>query len=377
MKPELETFAERARDYVDSIGDQDAAVAAVRERLRRTGSRSSAGLSLYGGRMVWVGVLVGMLALAGSAAWWRWAQRPLTAWVEAVDVPLDGRLIQTEHEMKQLQFSDGTELSLHPDTSLSVREPSARGALIVLERGRTLARVQHSGSAEYRFLAGPFRVTVTGTAFDLGWSADQRVFELALHEGSVMLEGPTLAKPRLVGRGEFVRIELAPSDEAAAAHPTAVSPPPASPQEAGTAPDPKVAVRATEPTDAGDALTRATRVELLSIAEAARHAGRPRQAAAALEAVRRRYGERGQSAYLLGKIHADQLHAPGEGIRWFETYLDEAPGGPMAEVALGRLVELRAGTERGRQLAQQYIDTYPKGAYAAFARAQLGAARAQ
>jgi hypothetical protein len=52
-------------------------------------------------------------------------------------------------------------------------------------------------------------------------------------------------------------------------------------------------------------------------------------------------------------------------------YLKEAPGGSLSEQALGRLIELQAGTAAGRKAAQRYLDRYPHGSYAGFARSSL------
>ena len=90
--------------------------------------------------------------------------------------------------------------------------------------------------------------------------------------------------------------------------------------------------------------------------------------------MRRRFGSRGRSAFLLGKIAADQLRSPGDAATWFETYLREDPGGALAEQALGRLVELRqrGAPEVARTTAQRYLAAYPRGSYAALARSLLG-----
>ncbi|MCC6556258.1 MAG: hypothetical protein IT372_25135, partial [Polyangiaceae bacterium] len=79
-------------------------------------------------------------------------------------------------------------------------------------------------------------------------------------------------------------------------------------------------------------------------------------------------------AFLLGKLAADHLGAPGDAITWFQTYLDEEPGGGLAEQALGRLIELRrrSGDAAGaRAAAEIYLRRYPDGAYASLAQATV------
>ncbi|XYI02301.1 hypothetical protein ACMHYB_22065 [Sorangium sp. So ce1128] len=75
---------------------------------------------------------------------------------------------------------------------------------------------------------------------------------------------------------------------------------------------------------------------------------------------------------MLGKLAADHLGAPGDALTWFQTYLDEEPGGGLAEQALGRLIELRQrrGDAAGaRAAAALYLRRYPGGAYASLAQA--------
>jgi hypothetical protein len=113
----------------------------------------------------------------------------------------------------------------------------------------------------------------------------------------------------------------------------------------------------------------ATSAELYALSDAARYAGRPAQARDALIAVRARFGEQGTTAFLLGRIAADQGES-GTAIEWFDRYLREQPGGPLAETAIGRLIELYRPRDasRARKLAERYLVAYPDGSYAALAR---------
>lgn len=115
-------------------------------------------------------------------------------------------------------------------------------------------------------------------------------------------------------------------------------------------------------------IARASASDLLLAADSARFAGQPGKAREALLLARSRFGQRGRSAFLLGKIAADQQGAGAEGATWFETYLREEPGGPLAEQALGRLLELEKDPARSRKAASRYLASYPGGAYAALAR---------
>ena len=124
----------------------------------------------------------------------------------------------------------------------------------------------------------------------------------------------------------------------------------------------------------GRVLSDSSASDLMLLADSARYAGDIGHAKQALTAARAR-GDRGRSAFLLGKIAADSSSSPGEAVQWFETYLSEAPGGGLAEQALGRLIELYRRTGRtgsAQSAAAKYLQKYPSGGYASAARSVLG-----
>jgi hypothetical protein len=109
---------------------------------------------------------------------------------------------------------------------------------------------------------------------------------------------------------------------------------------------------------------------LLELADEARFAGSPARARQALVRARE-LGAKGRSAFLLGKIAADDEKAPADAATWFQLYLDESPSGGLAEQAMGRIVEIEeklGHREEARKSAQSYLQRYPGGAYETLAR---------
>jgi hypothetical protein len=116
-------------------------------------------------------------------------------------------------------------------------------------------------------------------------------------------------------------------------------------------------------------LGTASQAELWQLVDAARFSGKPARAVETLQALRAR-GVRGNTAFMLGKIAADQQGAPGQAATWFQTYLAEAPNGTLAEEALGRLMQLqrRSDPAAAAVTAKRYLARYPKGAYSGLAK---------
>jgi len=334
-----------------------------------------------------------------------------------------------------VRFSEGTSLTLAPSAKLRITETTAHGAGVLLEQGSVEASVVHTGAdTQWALRAGPFDVRVTGTRFEAAWDPIHETFEITMREGSVIVRSPVLSSERALVAGEHLRISVrdgalalpasqpnAPLKAAAPAGSVALTQPrdpaPAEPPvvpsananaNAGTSaiataaprssatPAPglastakaadqepswrelasagkyKEAFEATERVGFVQEIERASSADLSTLTDIARFAGRPALAREALLAQRRRFGARGRSAFLIGKTAADQQGNAAEGVRWFEVYLSEEPGGALAEQALGRIMELtKKDSVAARSAAQRSIARYPSGSYAGLARSIL------
>lgn len=323
-----------------------------------------------------------------------------------------------------VRFSEGTSLTLAPRAKLRITETTAHGAGVLLEQGRVEASVVHTGAdTRWALRAGPFDVRVTGTRFEAAWDPVSETFEIAMREGSVVVRGPVLSSERALIAGEKLRISTregvlslhtaqpsAPPQDVAPAASTALAPPrdtasaepvaSAAPAAATPAADLERAAKVASTASAADRepswrelagagkykeafaatervgflqeIERASPADLSTLTDIARFAGRPALAREALLAQRRRFGARGRSAFLIGKTAADQQGNSAEGVRWFEIYLGEEPGGALAEQALGRIMELtKKDSAAARSAASRYVARYPSGSYAGLARSIL------
>jgi len=301
-----------------------------------------------------------------------------------------------------LQFSDGTTLSLEGGSKVRIDEVGAHGAGVVLEDGAFRARVSHRARSHWQVYAGPYRVLVTGTRFDVRWDATRRSFTLDLHEGAVTVFGPSLtASGKRVLPHETVRLgpetpslaprapqsaasasQLAPalSDEsrptpAVSAAPQAATP--ASWKSLALAGDYAAAFAAADSEGFANICRRASSGDLLLLGNAARLAKRGAQAEQAFLSARARPGaahQRAVAAFQLGRLAQDARGDHARGASWFETYLSEAPDGTLAREAAGRAMEAhhRAGNSAAASLAaRRYLNRFPGGPYESLARRLL------
>lgn len=122
---------------------------------------------------------------------------------------------------------------------------------------------------------------------------------------------------------------------------------------------------------------RASSADLLVLADAALFSHRSDRALQALMSVRKRFpgsSAAAVAAFKLGVIAFDHHGSYAEAQRWFETYLQERPGGSFAREARGRLMEVdvRSGhVEAARVRAREYLARYPSGPHARVARELL------
>lgn len=325
-----------------------------------------------------------------------------------LDAPEDARL--------DVDFSDGSELSLARKSRASVLSLQGSGAKLMVERGSLRAHVVHREGTDWEVGAGPFRVHVVGTGFGLSWDPSLQRFELELYEGSVRVSGPNVRERCVVRSGQRLQVTLSqktatgtcvvepsprklePSKPSFVRAPTATpraldAEAPASASTVATPAPPEwrrlaaagkhaQAFRALEALDFTSVTRRASAAELMELSDVARFAGQPAAAARALRELRARFPESSEArraAFLLGRLAQDQQGDPLAGARWFSVYLRKRPDGSFAPEALARLMDcqLRAGRRQAAyQTATRYLTRYPKGAASAQARHLLAEGRA-
>lgn len=271
-------------------------------------------------------------------------------------------------ELVPLEFSDGSRVVLEPRSRARVLQLRANGARVALEDGAAEVNVEPRDGNWWIVDAGPYRVEVLGTAFRVGWNADDEVFSLALQHGRVRVLGPELAEPRFVSSGERLDIgasRVAPvagaDDEIrpkAALEDVGVVEPPDSPSRADLAEErrPSRFVRRgwkalaedgafEEALNAADAagFDRLCKTlgadELIALADVARYAHAPSKARRVLLELRRRFSGRDEAAmaaFDLGRLSTSNCR---EARRWFGVYLKERPRGRMAPLARRRIEE--------------------------------------
>ena len=303
-----------------------------------------------------------------------------------------------------LRFSEGTEIDLGPGSKGKVDDVTADGARVVLGTGLLRARVVHRSRTHWTVAAGPYSIEVTGTAFDVGWSTSGERLELSLHDGSVVVRGPSLrdgirvsAGQRLIAHARTGGAELsslfAPEASSEAQSPEAPSAEP--PREPSEAVDSPVPVRASptwsemlasgnfrgvidsaEARGVGTTLGHGSLADLVALADAARYAHEKGLAKRGLLAERGRFpgsAEARAAAFVLGRM-ADDEGLSAEALHWYDQYLAESPRGSFAAEALGRkLVALvhSGDTRSARSVAANYLERFPRGAHAAYAREVL------
>jgi hypothetical protein len=356
-----------------------------------------------------------VLVAAGSLAGLR--HRPLRDGATVAMVHAQaGQRVEAALLDVSMAFDDGSRVVLSSGTSLRTATVGPSSATLELERGRAHVHVIHAKDTHWTVRAGGYSVAVIGTRFRVDWQPETGAFSVVVEEGRVHVSGGVLAEAVDIAAGQSLALQnglpvpgegnvgIGPTLPVPA-QPSAVEPPPSTraslpvaPAEAGL---PVAGHRPggrhvspsswREQAEAGryrDALAEAERrgfdgicrtapgADLLTLAEAARYAGRSERAEQALKAVRARFAgeDAAMAAYLLGRMAAEVRRDHAEAAQWFRTYLVERPGGRLGREAEGRLLESLAFMDRhtAREAARAYLGRYPTGPHAAFARNLLG-----
>ncbi|WP_437572101.1 FecR domain-containing protein [Sorangium sp. So ce542] len=375
------------------------------------------------------------VAAAGFVAVERWQRSApsdlLSYEVEGGVASQDGSLQADAASRPKLRFSDGTEVELAEGARAHVASVTGQGARVALDRGEVRAHVVHRSEAQWLFDAGPFVVTVTGTAFALAWAPEDGRLDLRLENGAVTVSGPPSGEPIAMRAGQWLTVRLRTGEvllrelgaqKGAEAAPSSAPPPsdgaelpgapppdgaelpgapppdgaelPGAPPEGEPPAAPRAEAAAAPKRDwagqlaAGQldaivdeaqrrgldqTLAASSSAELSALADAARYTRRGDVARRALLAQRRRFPatqRAREAAFLLGRL-AETQEGGAAALPWFETYLKEAPQGAYASEALGRKMEIVRrlhGDAQAEIVAREYLRRFPGGTYAQAAR---------
>jgi ferric-dicitrate binding protein FerR (iron transport regulator)/TolA-binding protein len=393
-----------------------------RENLAREASASGTTRWLVGA------VAAAAVVTAVFFGWRAFSHAPLTFEVDSPAVAnQDYLLVPSTAPSAHVRFSDGSDLTLEPGTRGRVAALRADGAAIGLESGKASLHVVHRPETRWSVDAGPFAITVTGTAFDVGWSGADELFEVTLRSGSIMVHGPLATSGIRLTEGERLVVNLKAGQLRVEKIAGAENAPPrdlgtplaargSSSEQAPGGANVGAGVDDTSPRKsdmaaqargnvsgannaannaksswskrvaAGDfdgvladaqetgidaALARSTLADLIALADAARYKGRADVARRALVAQRERFPSSTAArtaAFLLGRLVESE---PESAIAWYDRYLGEAPNGEFASEALGRklvAVHRVSGLQSARPVAEEYLRRFPHGPYAARAR---------
>ncbi|HEY0708210.1 MAG TPA: tetratricopeptide repeat protein [Polyangia bacterium] len=360
-------------------------------------------------------VLAAGLAVAAAVAVVAMKPRPTVMTVVAGALPVEERttLAATDVDVP-LHFSDGSEARLLPGTTGRVVALQRHGAEVELIDGRLAAHIVHADRTRWVFRAGPFSVLVTGTRFDVAWSAQSRRLSVALHEGGVTVEGAALGAGLPLRAGQELTVALedgsvrvqamaAPSSlsNATMAAPTVL--PPAYDEAAPLAGEVARDGGPARPGPSGEdvswhalaergahaeawRLARRTGIDglrqrldaegLLALADVARYVGASDEARAVFLTLVRRFPRHhlaGDAVFSLGRS-ASESGDFAAASTWFSRYRRDWPRGALIADATGRLLEAalaRGDKTLATEAARDYLVRAPDGPFAALARKAL------
>ena len=287
--------------------------------------------------------------------------------------PLTGTVLESGAQ-NSLILPDGARIALDGDGRVEVLSVDTKSVELVLDRGAATFDVPHRADRRLTVHAGDYDVLDRGTRFKVERrGAAVRVY---VEEGSVQIGRTARQEPlRLVGAGEHWSSEPAPEPTASTLS-TSV-PSPASVPGAGE-PSPAALNIPVPRAEVHSVLASGGPRELLDYADVAVRSGRPRDAALALDRLRRRFprdARAGLAAFQLGRVRFDTFGDATGAAEAFESAIALAPSAPFREDAEARLVEAldvageSAKCERARSA---YLARHPSGVYLATVRSRCG-----
>jgi ferric-dicitrate binding protein FerR (iron transport regulator) len=345
-----------------------------------------------------------------------WAQRhhrdlrqdSLTFTVDGAAALQGGYVASARTAQPMLSFSDGTRIQMAPLARGRVLDLNAHGARVILEEGRANVEVVHRPGAQWQFEAGPFLITVHGTAFSFGWSTRDARFDIQMRSGVVSVTGPSSDGEILLRDTQTLSLTLNDSGALTATatakdegSPLDDDAPPSSsdfaqraaPSMASAAPSSQVRDWASKLANGNAAeivedaerrgmnrvLETSSSEDIAALADAARFERRNALAKRALLTQRRRFPgsvRANEASFLLGRLDDASDGSGARSLRWYDLYLKEAPSGAFVSEALGRkmvVLERTGNHAAALRIALDYLLCFPEGTYAHAAKALVNA----
>jgi len=295
-----------------------------------------------------------------------------------------------------VRFTDGSRFELSPHSRVHVSHATRKNVTVTLDAGTLDVDIREKGTTTWKLLAGPYAVTVHGTAFSVSWNPSLQTLAVEVDRGLVSVKGPDLSPTgMMLGASESLYIDE--PKRMLARNPQPPAPPPAPVAEEEIEEDPieedpevlpepkpkpstpawkklsregkyKEAIALVE-TDFDHLLETLNQADLWELATTARLARKGSHAAASLKAFRTRFPDTPRAAtaaFLLGRVEMELNKKPAKAAQWFQTYLKNHPDGSLAEDALGRLITAhrKAGNDlAAHKAATTYLDEHPAGTF--------------
>jgi hypothetical protein len=249
--------------------------------------------------------------------------------------------------------------------------------------------------------AGPYRVQVVGTSFDVTWDFAHERFSVEVSEGKVLVFGGDLpvSGVALTPGQSLLRAAQREGNGSTQGVPSPLPRKASTPEAVGTK-RPEVAMpeswrKLAREGNYNKALANARGIglhrligslgadDLLLLANTARYAGDVGTAKSAYIKLRQRHPGHSAAhlaAFSLGRLGSDVEGDPNSAARWFRTFLQESPRGDLAAGARARLMStlLKLNDRRGAQaVAKDYLKYHPNGQHSATARSLVGTSQNQ
>ena len=268
-----------------------------------------------------------------------------------------------------MTLSDGSRVRLREKAHVRVDTIGERRIELTLVQGAAEFDVVHVSGRVFLVHAERADIVDVGTRFVVTRESGSTRVEVA--EGTVEVRDPSGAlPPRTIASGESWSNGLASIDTAASSS-AFVEMPSATASTSTNRDVPPSADPSTAPRHVR------TPKELLEAADAARVAGRSREAAALLDDLRRHHRSdvrAALAAFQLGRLRLDTLNDASGAVEAFDDTIALAPNAPFREDAEARRVDAleRARDPRCREARDVYLARYPKGVHTVEVTARCG-----